>query len=130
MTASPCMRFGRKARALSNCSRSKVSDERFGAASRGRLNQIQPAGYTRLGAAIRGAAAILKTQAGTPHRLLLVLSDGAPYDHGYEGHYAEADTRKALEEVRCDGIAVLCLAFGSKLAPRQHDRVYGSATIT
>jgi nitric oxide reductase NorD protein len=100
---------------------------RFGAASRGRLNQIQPAGYTRMGAAIRGAAAILKTQAGTSHRLLLVLSDGSPYDHGYEGHYAEADTRKALEEVRCDGIAVLCLAIGSGTASQQHDRVYGSA---
>jgi nitric oxide reductase activation protein len=101
--------------------------QRFGAASRGRLNQIQPSGYTRLGAAIRGAAAILKTQAGTPYRLLLILSDGSPYDHGYEGQYAEADTRKALEEVRSDGIAVLCLALGSGTAPQEHDRVYGSA---
>ena len=100
--------------------------QRFGAASRGRLKQLQPSGYTRLGAAIRGAAAILKAQAGTPHRLLVVLSDGSPYDHGYEGRYAEADTHKALEEVRRDGIAALCLAIGSGTTPQDHDRVYGS----
>lgn len=105
----------------------KEFGERFGAVSRGRLNQIQPAGYTRLGAAIRGAAAILKTQAGTPHRLLLVLSDGSPYDHGYQGQYAEADTCKALEEVRSDGMAVLCLAIGSGTASLEHERAYGSA---
>ncbi len=106
----------------------KSFGQRFGVAARARLNQIQPAGYTRLGAAIRGAAAILKTQAGTPNRLLLVLSDGVPYDHGYEGHYAEADTRKALEEVRSDGIACLCLAFGDQTSPHGHNRAYGSAT--
>jgi nitric oxide reductase NorD protein len=102
--------------------------QRFGAASGGRLKQLQPSGYTRLGAAIRGAAAILKTQSGTPHRLLVVLSDGSPYDHGYEGRYAEADTHKALEEVRGDGIAALCLAIGSGTTPQDQDRVYGSAT--
>lgn len=102
--------------------------QRFGSASRGRLDRLQPSGYTRLGAAIRGAAAILKTQAGTPHRLLLILSDGAPYDQGYEGRYAEADTCKALEEVRSDGMAVLCLAVGSPTAPHEQDSVYGSAT--
>jgi hypothetical protein len=85
----------------------------FGAGGRARLNQLQPAGYTRLGAGIRGAGEILKTEAGTPNRLLLVLSDGFPYDDGYEARYAEADAHKALEELRADGVACLCLSIGA-----------------
>ena len=72
----------------------KTFGQRFGAVGRARLNQLQPSGYTRLGAGIRGAGEILKTEAGTPNRLLLVLSDGFPYDDGYEGRYAEADARR------------------------------------
>ena len=68
----------------------KTFEQRFGALGRARLNQLQPSRYTRLGAGIRGAGEILKTQAGTPNRLLLVLSDGFPYDDGYEGRYARS----------------------------------------
>src|SRR3978361_1358566 len=68
----------------------KTFDQRFGAVGRSRLNQLEPANYTRLGAGIRGAGEVLKNEAGTPNRLLVVLSDGFPYDDGYEGRYAEA----------------------------------------
>ncbi len=61
----------------------KKFGQRFGAGGRARLNQLEPIGYTRLGAGIRGAGEMLKTQAGTPNRLLLVLPDGLPYDDGY-----------------------------------------------
>src|SRR4029453_4026344 len=88
----------------------KTFDQSFGAVGRARLNQLQPSSYTRLGAAIRGAGEILKTDAGTPNRLLLVLSDGFPYDDGYEGRYAESDAHKALEDVRSEGVACLCLS--------------------
>jgi nucleoside-diphosphate-sugar epimerase len=44
----------------------KPFGQRFGAGGRARLNQLQPAGYTRLGAGIRHAGAILKSEAGTP----------------------------------------------------------------
>ncbi|AEF37562.1 MULTISPECIES: nitric oxide reductase activation protein NorD [Mycobacteriaceae] len=90
----------------------KTFGQRFGAVGRARLNQLQPSGYTRLGAGIRGAAQILKAEAGTPNRLLLVLSDGFPYDVGYEGRYAEADVSKAIEELRADGLGCLCLTIG------------------
>jgi nitric oxide reductase NorD protein len=106
----------------------KTFGQRFGAIGRARLNQLQPSGYTRLGAGIRGAAEILKTQAGTPNRLLVVLSDGFPYDDGYEGRYAEADTHKALEELRMDGVACLCLAIGATPANGALERVFGSAS--
>jgi nitric oxide reductase NorD protein len=102
--------------------------QRFGAVGRARLNQLQPSSYTRLGAGIRGAGEILKTEAGTPNRLLLVLSDGFPYDDGYEGRYAEADTCKALEELRKDGIACLCLSIGAATATAALERVFGSGS--
>jgi len=106
----------------------KPFGQRFGAVGRARLNQLQPSGYTRLGAAIRGAGEILKDQAGTPNRLLLVLSDGFPYDDGYEGRYAEADAHKALDELRMDGVACLCLSIGTAGETEALERVFGSAS--
>ncbi len=106
----------------------KPFGHRFGAGSRVRLNQLQPSGYTRLGAGIRGAGEILKTGAGTPNRLLVVLSDGFPYDYGYEARYAEADARKALEELRTDGVACLCLSIGASTPTDALQRVFGSAS--
>lgn len=105
----------------------KSFGERFGAAGRARLRHLHPSGYTRLGAGIRGAGEILKRTAGTPHRLLVVLSDGYPYDDGYEGRYAEADARKALEELRGDGVACLCLSIGASTDDDALERVFGSA---
>ena len=106
----------------------KPFGHRFGAGGRARLNQLQPSGYTRLGAAIRHAGTILKTDAGTPNRLLLVLSDGVPYDDGYEYRYAEADAHKALEELRGDGVACLCLSIGAATPTDALQRVFGSAS--
>jgi nitric oxide reductase NorD protein len=104
----------------------KTFGQRFDALSRARLNQIEPSGYTRLGAGVRGAGAILRSEAGTPHRLLIVLSDGFPYDDGYEGRYAEADVAKALEELHADGVACLCLSIGSTGPGTALERVFGS----
>jgi len=105
----------------------KAFEQRFSAVGRARLNQLQPSSYTRLGAGIRGAGEILKNEAGTPNRLLVVLSDGFPYDDGYEGRYAEADAHKALEELRTDGVACLCLSIGAGTATDALERVFGSA---
>jgi len=106
----------------------KAFGQHFGAVGRARLNQLQPSSYTRMGAGIRGAGEILKSDAGTPNRLLLVLSDGFPYDDGYEGRYAEADARKALEELRADGVACLCLSIGAGTSIDVLERVFGSAS--
>lgn len=105
----------------------KTFGQRFGAISRARVNHLRPSGYTRLGAGIRGAGEILKRDAGTPRRLLLVLSDGFAYDDGYEGRYAEADTCRALEELRADGIACLCLSLGGAPDGAALERVFGGA---
>jgi Mg-chelatase subunit ChlD len=103
--------------------------QRFSAGGRARLNQLEPSGYTRLGAGIRGAGEILKKDAGTPNRLLLVLSDGFPYDDGYEHRYAEADAHKALEELRGEGVACLCLSIGASTSDDALHRVFGSANF-
>lgn len=105
----------------------KTFGQRFGAVARARLNQLQPFGYTRLGAGIRGAGEILKNEAGTPNRLLVVLSDGFPYDDDYEGRYAAADAAKALAELRTEGIACLCLSIGAGSDIESLGRVFGSA---
>lgn len=106
----------------------KSFEQRFGSVQLARLNRLQPSGYTRLGAGIRRAGELLKTRAGTPNRLLLVLSDGYPYDHGYEGRYAESDAARALEELRIDGVACLCLSLG--VAPEKDalERIFGSVS--
>lgn len=106
----------------------KTFGRRFDAVARARLGRLQPTGYTRLGAGIRGAGEILKREAGTPNRLLLVLSDGHPYDDGYEGRYAEADSRQALEELRADGVGCLCLTIGATTGADALERVFGSAS--
>jgi nitric oxide reductase NorD protein len=92
-----------------------------------RLGGLDPGGYTRLGAAIRHGAAVLEETAGTPRRLLVVLSDGFAYDHGYEGVYGEADARRALAEARRRGTGCLCLSIGAATHPAALRRVFGTA---
>ena len=70
-----------------------------------RLHGLVPGAYSRLGAAIRHGAAVLEDRGGTSRRLLVVLSDGLAYDHGYEPAYGAADARRALAEARRRGTA-------------------------
>lgn len=92
-----------------------------------RLGGLAPGAYTRLGAAVRHGTAILERDAGTPRRLLVVLSDGFAYDHGYEPAYGEADSRRALAEARRLGIGTLCLSVGAGTDARALRRVFGVA---
>jgi nitric oxide reductase activation protein len=99
----------------------------FGADVMRRLARCTPAGYTRLGAAIRHGAWRLEHDAGMSRRVLVVLSDGFAYDHGYEGAYGEADARRALAEARRRGTGCLCLSLGAPTDPAALRRVFGSA---
>jgi nitric oxide reductase NorD protein len=74
-----------------------------------RIAGLAPMGNTRLGAALRHAAAALNAQPAE-RRLLLLLSDGKPNDvHGYQGVYAIEDSRRALAEARAAGVHPFCL---------------------
>jgi hypothetical protein len=95
-----------------------------------RLNGASPGAYTRLGAAIRHGAAVLERDGGTARRLLVVLSDGLAYDHGYESAYGEEDARRSLAEARRQGIGCLCLSVGAGVDATALRRVFGTAAHT
>ena len=105
----------------------KRFDDRFDGLVMQRLAGCDPGAYTRLGAAIRHGTAVLSREGGTSRRLLVVLSDGFAYDHGYEGTYGEADARRALSEARRLGTACVCLSVGAATDPAALRRVFGTA---
>jgi nitric oxide reductase NorD protein len=92
-----------------------------------RLHGLVPCAFSRLGAAIRHGAAVLEDRGGTSRRLLVVLSDGLAYDHGYEPVYGAADARRALAEGRRRGLGCLCLSIGANIDAESLRRVFGSA---
>jgi nitric oxide reductase NorD protein len=79
-----------------------------------RLHAVSPAGYTRIGPAIRHALELLE-ESGARRRLVLLLTDAKPtdYDH-YEGRYGIEDVRQALREASEQGIHCLALAVRDK----------------
>jgi nitric oxide reductase NorD protein len=103
-------------------------DDRFNAETMRRLRSLAPGAYSRLGSAIRHGSAVLAVRGGTFRRLLLVLSDGVAYDHGYDKDYGAADTRRALAETRRGGTGALCLTFGNSADGRALKQVFGTSS--
>lgn len=92
----------------------KGFDEPLGATVTRRIGALKPGYYTRMGAAIRHAAAQL-AQRPNCHRLLVLLSDGKPNDvDHYEGRYGIEDTRQAIREARKDGLAVFAITVDAQ----------------
>jgi nitric oxide reductase activation protein len=84
---------------------------------------------TRLGAAVRHAAAKLRRQEART-RLLIVLSDGRPYDHDYgDARYAREDTREALLQARLDGVTPFCVTIDRDSEAELRD-LYGEVGYT
>lgn len=78
----------------------------------GRVCNIEPQDYTRMGAPIRHLVQKLKSvEART--KLLVTLSDGKPddYDLEYRGEYGIEDTRQALFEARREGVHAYCITI-------------------
>jgi nitric oxide reductase NorD protein len=102
--------------------RCKSFEERWGSLARRRLFGIAPTGFTRLGAAVRHGTHLVETEAGTQRRLLIVIGDGIAYDDGYEGQYAVADSRRAIDEaaaraIGCVGLSTRPTADGASVWP-------------
>ncbi len=92
----------------------KTFEENYNAAIRGRINAIKPGYYTRMGAAIRQGAQLLKDQ-DSERRLLMILTDGKPNDlDKYEGRYGIEDTRKAIREARELDLQPFCVTIDTK----------------
>ncbi|MFA5678159.1 MAG: VWA domain-containing protein [Pseudomonas sp.] len=82
----------------------------------GRIQELKPGYYTRMGGAIRQATEILKDKPAE-QRLLLLLTDGKPNDLDvYEGRYGMEDTRQALLEARKAGIQPFCVTIDQQAA--------------
>ncbi len=76
-----------------------------------RLASIEPAGYTRIGPALRHATSVLARAPGR-RRLLLLVSDGKPTDYDrYEGRYGIADVRQAVHEAERRALDLFALAI-------------------
>ena len=94
----------------------KRFDEPYGNAVALRIASLEPERYTRVGAAVRHATALLMRQPAS-HRLLLLLSDGKPNDvDEYEGRYGVEDTYRAVTEARLQGVYPFCLTIDRRAA--------------
>ena len=88
-----------------DCLRLKDFDDDYVDNVRERIFCLTPRGSTRIGAALRHMGKRFSRRSER-HRLLLLLTDGRPFDpaDNYTGRYALEDTRKALQELNNDGI--------------------------
>jgi hypothetical protein len=94
-----------------------------------RIGGINFQNNTRLGAAIRHATAKLAKQTART-RLLIVLSDGRPYDHDYgDARYAREDTREALRQAKIQGITPFCITIDRESEAELKD-LYGDIGYT
>jgi hypothetical protein len=94
-----------------------------------RIGGINFQNNTRLGAAIRHATARLAKQTART-RLLIVLSDGRPYDHDYgDARYAREDTREALRQAKNQGITPFCITIDRESEAELKD-LYGDIGYT
>lgn len=94
----------------------KRFDEPYDAATAQRIAGLEPEHYTRAGAALRHASALLLREPAE-HRLLLLLSDGKPNDIDvYDGRYGVEDMRQAVTEARLQGVSPFCLTIDRQAA--------------
>ena len=107
----------------------KDFSEGYSAEIERRIGGITYQNNTRLGAAIRHATMRLSTQDART-KLLIVLSDGRPYDHDYgDSRYAREDTRMALRQARIQGITPFCITIDRESEDQLRD-MYGEVGYT
>lgn len=99
----------------------KAFGERLGDPAKARLGGIAPKRSTRMGTALRHAAAQLAGVTAKARHLIL-LSDGFPQDFDYgddrrSNVYGLRDTMKALQETEAQGIRTFCITVD----PAGHD---------
>ena len=107
----------------------KQFGERYSAEVERRIGGITYHNNTRLGAAIRHAATELERQDART-KLLIVLSDGRPYDHDYgDSRYAREDTKMALRQAKIGGIIPFCITIDRESEAELRD-LYGEVGYT
>lgn len=109
--------------------RVKDFDARFDDQAKGRLAGLSGGYSTRMGAALRHAASHLQRQ---PQRrkLVLLVTDGEPADvDERDPPYLRHDAKKAVEELRAQGVATFCLTLDPG-ADRYVERIFGGGGYT
>jgi nitric oxide reductase NorD protein len=102
--------------------------EKYGPEVERRIGGITYHNNTRLGAAIHCAWQLEKQDART--KLLIVLSDGRPYDHDYgDSRYAREDTKMALRQAKVHGITPFCITIDRDSEAELKD-LYGEVGYT
>ena len=82
--------------------------------SKGAIAGLEPAGYTRIGPALRHGVSLLQGERASK-KLLLLISDGKPTDYDrYEGRYGIADVRQAVREAHQARIHTHALAIDAQ----------------
>ncbi len=107
----------------------KDFEEKYSDEIEKRIGGITFQNNTRLGAAIRHASAkLLKQEART--KLLIILTDGRPYDHDYgDARYAREDVREALTEAKTTGVTPFCITIDRESEAELKD-LYGDVGYT
>ncbi len=103
----------------------KSFDDKMGTVVEQRIAGVNPAFYTRLGAAMRHASKELQDRPNS-RKLLLVITDGKPNDlDHYEGRHGIEDSRMAVREARRLGQAVHGVVVDQK-GQAWVNRIFGS----
>ncbi len=107
----------------------KDFNEKYSEEIEKRIGGITFQNNTRLGAAIRHSATkLLKQESRT--KLLIILTDGRPYDHDYgDARYAREDVREALTEAKMSGIIPFCITVDRESEGELKD-LYGDVGYT
>lgn len=107
----------------------KDFDEQYSDETERRIGGITFQNNTRLGAAIRHAShTLLRQDART--KLLIILTDGRPYDHDYgDARYAREDVREALIEAKMNGVTPFCITIDRESEAELKD-LYGDVGYT
>lgn len=107
----------------------KDFDEKYSEETERRIGGITFQNNTRMGAAIRHAVAKLARQESRT-KLLIILTDGRPYDHDYgDARYAREDVREALTEAKMSGITPFCITIDRESEAELKD-LYGDVGYT
>lgn len=107
----------------------KDFNEKYSEETERRIGGITFQNNTRLGAAIRHSARKLLGQESRT-KLLIILTDGRPYDHDYgDARYAREDVREALTEAKMSGITPFCITVDRESESELRD-LYGDVGYT
>ncbi len=123
--------YGFSGRTNKKCEVYKIKefDQPYNYSVKGRISGIRPKAYTRMGVAIRHLGKKLQNTCAKT-KLLVTLSDGRPEDYGgYKGTYGIEDTRKALLEIKRQGINPFCVTIDNE-AQEYLPRMYGKINYT